>query len=88
MQRAFIFTAICGVISFLLGEVVKPKFMQRGFEIPIVAVFASLVFWNFVLGPVGVVLAVPFTIAMRRVYHEFATDVSDIGRREHTRTRA
>ena len=80
VQRALVFTAIYGVISFLLGEVVKPKFMQRGFEIPIVAVFASLVFWNFVLGPVGVVLAVPFTIAMRRLYHEFATDVSDIGR--------
>lgn len=81
VQRALIFTVIYGCISFLLGEVVKPKFMQRGFEIPIIAVFFALVFWNFVLGPVGVVLAVPFTIAMRRLYHEFSTDVSAIGRR-------
>ena len=80
-QRALIFTAIYGGVSFLLGEVVKPKFMQRGFEIPIIAVFFALVFWNFVLGPVGVVLAVPFTIAMRRLYHEFSADVAAIGRR-------
>lgn len=81
VQRALIFTVIYGSISFLLGEVVKPKFMQRGFEIPIIAVFFALVFWNFMLGPVGVVLAVPFTIAMRRLYHEFSTDVAAIGRR-------
>lgn len=81
VERALIFTVIYGSVSFLLGEVVKPKFMQRGFEIPIIAVFFALVFWNFVLGPVGVVLAVPFTIAMRRLYHEFSTDVAAIGRR-------
>ena len=62
----------------LLGDSVKPKFMQRGVEIPIVAVFFALVFWNFILGPVGVILAGPLTIAARRLYREFAVDVPEV----------
>jgi AI-2 transport protein TqsA len=78
VERALIFTAAYGVLNSILGEIVKPKFMERGFEIPIIAVFFALVFWNFILGPVGVILAVPLTIAMRRLYREYATDVHAI----------
>ena len=78
VERALIFTAAYAVLNSILGEIVKPKFMQRGFEIPIVAVFFALVFWNFILGPVGVILAVPLTIAMRRLYREYAVDVHEI----------
>ena len=81
MERALIFTAAYGVLNFILGDLVKPKFMQRGFEIPIIAVFFALVFWNFILGPVGVILAVPLTIAVRRLYREYAADVHEIAAR-------
>jgi predicted PurR-regulated permease PerM len=33
------------------------------------------VFWNFVLGPVGIVLAVPLTITLRRLVEEYAPEV-------------
>lgn len=78
LERAIIFTAVYAIMNFVLGEIVKPKFMQRGFKIPIIAVFFALVFRNFILGPVGVILAVPLTIAMRRLYREFAFDVHEI----------
>lgn len=78
VERALIFTAAYGVLNFVLGEVVKPKFMERGFEISIIAVFFALVFWNFILGPVGVILAVPLTIAVRRLYREYAVDVHEV----------
>jgi AI-2 transport protein TqsA len=78
VERALIFMAVYGVMNFFLGEVVKPKIMQRGFEIPIIAVFFALVFWNFILGPVGVILAVPLTIAVRRLYREFSADVHEM----------
>ncbi len=58
-----------------LGDIIKPRLMQKGFEIGIVAMFFSLVFWNFVLGPVGIVLAVPLTITLRRLIQEYAPDV-------------
>ena len=75
LQRTLVFAAIFIGFSMLLGDVVKPRLMQRGFEISIVGVFFSLVFWNFVLGPVGIVLAVPLTITIRRLIQEDSPDV-------------
>lgn len=78
VERALIFTACYGVLNLFLGDIVKPRLMQKGFEIPIIAVFFALVVWNFILGPVGVILAVPLTIAARRLYREYAADVHEI----------
>ena len=75
IQRALILLAVFVVLNFLLGDVLKPRIMQRGFEISIVAVFLSLVFWNWLLGPIGMVLAVPLTITLRKLLQEFAPDV-------------
>jgi len=75
IQRALILVGVFVVFNFLLGDVLKPKLMQRGFEISIVAVFFSLVFWHWLLGPIGMVLAVPLTITLRKLLQEFAPDV-------------
>jgi predicted PurR-regulated permease PerM len=75
IQRTIIFTVIFILFNSFLGDIVKPRIMQRGFEIGIVAIFFALVFWNFVLGPVGIVLAVPLTITIRRLIQEYAPDV-------------
>ncbi len=75
VQRAVILLVIFTVLNFVLGDLVKPRYMQRGFEISIVAIFAALVFWDWLLGPVGMVLAVPLTITLRKLLQEFAIDV-------------
>ncbi|MES2306096.1 MAG: AI-2E family transporter [Gemmatimonadota bacterium] len=75
VQRALTLLAVFAVLNFLLGDILKPRFMQRGFEISIVAVFFSLVFWNWLLGPIGMVLAVPVTITLRKLIQEFAPEV-------------
>lgn len=75
LERAVILVVIFTVFNFLLGDVLKPRFVQKGFEISIVAIFAALVFWDWLLGPVGMVLAVPLTITLRKLLQEFAIDV-------------
>jgi len=75
IQRAVIFAVVFILFNSFLGDIIKPRLMQKGFEISIVAVFFSLVFWNFVLGPVGIVLAVPLTITLRRLVQEYAPDM-------------
>lgn len=75
VQRTLIFAAVFIVANSFLGDIIKPRLMQKGFEISIVGVFLSLVFWNFVLGPVGIVLAVPITITLRRLVQEYAPEV-------------
>jgi AI-2 transport protein TqsA len=75
IERTLLFAVLFIVSNSLLGDIIKPRLMQKGFEISIVAVFLSLVFWNFVLGPVGIVLAVPITITLRRLIQEYAPEV-------------
>jgi predicted PurR-regulated permease PerM len=75
IQRALLFMAIFVVLNFVNGDLIKPRILRGGFEISIVAVFFSLVFWNYVLGPVGVILAVPLTVTLKKLREEFAEDV-------------
>ena len=48
----------------VIGSVLEPRIMGRGLGISTLAVFLSLLFWGWVLGTVGVFLAVPLTMAL------------------------
>lgn len=76
-QRALIFLALFVVVNFVNGNLIKPRVLagKSGFDVTIVEVFFSLVFWNYVLGPVGVILAVPLTVTLKKLYEEFADDL-------------
>ena len=75
IERALILLGVFTVLNVVLGELLKPRIMQQGFEISIVAIFFSLVFWHWLLGPIGMVLAVPLTITLRKLLQEFEPDV-------------
>jgi len=49
------------VIHNILGNIVEPRLMGRGLGLSPLVVFVSLVFWGWVLGPVGMILSVPLT---------------------------
>lgn len=53
------------VIFFLIGNVVQPWLMGRSLGLSTLVVFVSLVFWGGLLGLVGVVLAIPITMAVK-----------------------
>jgi len=58
-------TILYSVVNFVLGGVVEPKLMGRGFGVSPVLVLLSLIFWSWVLGPLGTFFAVPLTMAVR-----------------------
>jgi len=53
------------VMNFVVDNVVKPRFVGESLDLSPAVVVLSLVFWGWLLGPVGALLAVPLSIALR-----------------------
>jgi AI-2 transport protein TqsA len=59
------------VINISLGTILEPRLIGRRLGLSPLALVVSLLFWGWVWGPVGLLLAVPLTMAIRLVLDEF-----------------
>jgi AI-2 transport protein TqsA len=53
------------VINVTIGNVIEPRVMGKGFGLSPVMVVLTMVFWAWVLGPVGMLLCVPLTLTVK-----------------------
>jgi len=57
-------------IHNILGNFIEPKLMGKGLGLSTLVVLLSLLFWGFILGPVGMFLAVPFTLTIKIILEQ------------------
>lgn len=68
------------VINTFLDNVIGPRFIGRQMKISALLSFLSVIFWTWILGPTGAILAVPLTVLIQDLVFGRA-EHPDLGRR-------
>jgi predicted PurR-regulated permease PerM len=67
LPAALIVLAGFVLINGSAENIVKPKLMGEGLDLAPSVVFLSLIFWTAILGPLGAILALPMTMAVKQL---------------------
>lgn len=52
-------------VNIVMGNVIEPRYMGKGLGLSVVVIFFSLIFWGWILGSVGMFLAVPLSMTIK-----------------------
>ncbi|RBP30754.1 putative PurR-regulated permease PerM [Oceanihabitans sediminis] len=66
----FFIVAITGV-QVLFGTILEPIFMGKSFSINVITVLVMLMFWGFLWGIPGLIMAIPITVFLKIIFEQF-----------------
>jgi len=69
-ERALVLGIIYLVINGTIGGVLEPKILGERVGLSPLVILVSLVFWGWVWGPIGLLLAVPMTMVVKIAFEE------------------
>lgn len=58
-------------VQVLFGAILEPIFMGKSFSINIIAVLVMLMFWGFIWGVPGLIMAIPITVFIKIIMEQF-----------------
>ncbi len=65
LGRAVVVTIGYVVINVFVSNFIEPRYLGRGLGLSPMVIVITLIFWAWVLGPLGMLLAVPLTMALK-----------------------
>jgi len=65
--NALITIAMYFVINTLIGNIIEPPLMGKNLGISPLFVFVAMIFWGYILGPVGMLIATPLVIIIKLI---------------------
>lgn len=68
--QCVVVAAVYFAINNVVGNIIEPIFMGRGFGVSTVVIILSVLFWGWLWGPVGMFLAVPLTMLIKMMLAE------------------
>jgi AI-2 transport protein TqsA len=69
-QLSLAVVAVYCVVNVVLQVFVQPKFVADAVSLSLTLSFVSVVFWTFVIGPLGAILSIPLTLLVRALVLE------------------
>ncbi|MBT2485488.1 AI-2E family transporter [Microbacterium sp. ISL-108] len=62
--------AVYTIVNVVLQVLVQPKFVSDAVDLSLTLSFLSVVFWTFIIGPLGAILSIPLTLLARALILE------------------
>lgn len=60
------------VANIIVGYVLEPRMMGAGLGLSALVVFIALIVWGWILGPIGLILSIPITAAIKIILESYA----------------
>ncbi|MCT4628517.1 AI-2E family transporter [Winogradskyella sp.] len=67
----FFFILAITMVQVVFGAILEPVFMGKSFSINIIAVLVMLMFWGFLWGIPGLIMAIPITVFIKIILEQF-----------------
>ena len=76
----FFFVIVITGVQVLFGAILEPIFMGKSFSINIITVLVMLMFWGFLWGIPGLIMAIPITVFLKILFEQFPSTkkISDL----------
>lgn len=65
-KKALLVFISCWLVDNIMDKFIKPRYMKEGLDLSPLVIILSIIFWSWVLGPTGALLAVPLTLMIKK----------------------